>query len=323
MPDPGEIDTIDMIEDEDVVITLTHFGYIKRMPEGAYKMQKRGGRGVQGMQRREEDFVEDIYVVSTHDDLLFFTDKGRIYSLKAYEIPESSRQARGLAIVNLVQLEKDEKISAIIPLKKDEEGGYLSMLTEKGIYKRTSLDEFKNISKRGLKAINLKDDDKVIGVRRTSGDEKIACVTKQGKILIFDEKTTRAMSRTAMGVIAMKLNKDDSIVSIEVARKDTSLLMITEHGYGKKTAFEEFKVQARNGKGMICYKVTQKTGPIVVAKSVEEEDEIMIISLKGVIIRIDSDSISELGRNTQGVILMKQADDKVASASKFVSSVEE
>ena len=323
MPDPGEIDTIDMIEDEDVVITLTHFGYIKRMPEGAYKMQKRGGRGVQGMQRREEDFVEDIYVVSTHDDLLFFTDKGRIYSLKAYEIPESSRQARGLAIVNLVQLEKDEKISAIIPLKKDEEGGYLSMLTEKGIYKRTSLDEFKNISKRGLKAINLKDDDKVIGVRRTSGDEKIACVTKQGKILIFDEKTTRAMSRTAMGVIAMKLNKDDSIVSIEVARKDTSLLMITEHGYGKKTAFEEFKVQARNGKGMICYKVTQKTGPIVVAKSVEEEDEIMIISLKGVIISIDSDSISELGRNTQGVILMKQADDKVASASKFVSSVEE
>lgn len=323
MPDPGEIDTIDMIEDEDVVITLTHFGYIKRMPEGAYKMQKRGGRGVQGMQRREEDFVEDIYVVSTHDDLLFFTDKGRIYSLKAYEIPESSRQARGLAIVNLVQLEKDEKISAIIPLKKDEEGGYLSMLTEKGIYKRTSLDEFKNISKRGLKAINLKDDDKVIGVRRTSGDEKIACVTKQGKILIFDEKTTRAMSRTAMGVIAMKLNKDDSIVSIEVARKDTSLLMITEHGYGKKTAFEEFKVQARNGKGMICYKVTQKTGPIVVAKSVEEEDEIMIISLKGVIIRIDSDSINELGRNTQGVILMKQADDKVASASKFVSSVEE
>lgn len=323
MPDPGEIDTIDMIEDEDVVITLTHFGYIKRMPEGAYKMQKRGGKGVQGMQRRDEDFVEDIYVVSTHDDLLFFTDKGRIYSLKAYEIPESSRQARGLAIVNLVQLEKDEKISAIIPIKRDEEGGYLSMLTEQGIYKRTSLDEFKNIKKRGLKAINLKDDDKVIGVRRTAGDEKIACVTKLGKILIFDEKTTRAMSRTAMGVIAMKLNKDDCIVSIEVAKKDTSLLMITENGYGKKTAFDEFKVQARNGKGMICYKVTGKTGPIVVAKAVEEEDEIMIISLKGVIIRIDSDSINELGRNTQGVILMKQADDKVASASKFVSSVEE
>lgn len=323
MPDPGEIDTIDMIEDEDVVITLTHFGYIKRMPEGAYKMQKRGGKGVQGMQRRDEDFVEDIYVVSTHDDLLFFTDKGRVYAIKAYEIPESSRQARGLAIVNLVQLEKDEKISAIIPIKRDEEGGYLSMLTEQGIYKRTSLDEFKNIKKRGLKAINLKDDDKVIGVRRTAGDEKIACVTKMGKILIFDEKTTRAMSRTAMGVIAMKLNKDDCIVSIEVADKKTSLLMITEHGYGKKTAFDEFKVQARNGKGMICYKVTEKTGPIVVAKAVEEEDEIMIISLKGVIIRIDSDSINELGRNTQGVILMKQADDKVASASKFVSSVEE
>lgn len=323
MPDPGEIDTIDMIEDEDVVITLTHFGYIKRMPEGAYKMQKRGGKGVQGMQRRDEDFVEDIYVVSTHDDLLFFTDKGRVYAIKAYEIPESSRQARGLAIVNLVQLEKDEKISAIIPIKRDEEGGYLSMLTEQGIYKRTSLDEFKNIKKRGLKAINLKDDDKVIGVRRTAGDEKIACVTKMGKILIFDEKTTRAMSRTAMGVIAMKLNKDDCIVSIEVADKKTSLLMITENGYGKKTAFDEFKVQARNGKGMICYKVTEKTGPIVVAKAVEEEDEIMIISLKGVIIRIDSDSINELGRNTQGVILMKQADDKVASASKFVSSVEE
>ena len=323
MPDPGEIDTIDMIEDEDVVITLTHFGYIKRMPEGAYKMQKRGGKGVQGMQRRDEDFVEDIYVVSTHDDLLFFTDKGRIYSIKAYEIPESSRQARGLAIVNLVQLEKDEKISAIIPLKKDEEGGFLSMLTQEGIYKRVSLDEFKNIRKRGLKAINLRDEDKVVGVRRTSGEENIVCVTKQGKFLMFDEKTTRPSSRIAMGVKAMKLNKDDIIVSIEVARKGTSLLMITENGYGKKTSFDEFKVQARNGKGMICYKVTSKTGPIVVAKSVEEEDEIMIISLKGVIIRIDSDSINELGRNTQGVILMKQADDKVASASKFVSSVEE
>lgn len=316
----GEIDIEDVIQKEDVVITLTHFGYIKRMPEGTYKPQKKGGRGVQALTTREEDFVEDLYITSTHDTLLFFTDFGRVYSLKAYEIPESGRQAKGSAVVNLLKLEKDEKISAIIPVGEFKEGTYLSMLTENGIYKRVDIAEFENIRKKGINAIKIDDEDRLIGVKISSGKDKIAVITKKGMALIFEEKSVRKLGRSAKGVKAISLREGDKAVGMELADDEKDILLITENGFGKKTPYKDFRLQNRGGKGLIAYKLSKDTGSLISAKTVEEGDEIMMITQKGNIIRIFEEDVRELSRNTKGVIVMRMKEDKIVAVAKYVGS---
>ncbi len=313
-----EINMEDMIEDEDVVITLTHFGYIKRMPEGTYRPQKRGGRGVIALSKREEDFVEDLYITSTHSTILFFTSKGRVFSLKAYEIPEGSRIARGTAIVNLLSLNPDERVSAIIPLYKHNPQGYLVMATRDGTVKKTELSQFENIRKTGIIGITLRDDDELISVKLTDGEEDLILVTKKGMAIRFNEKDVRDMGRTAMGVKGISLKKDDLVVSMEIVEKDKHLLVISEKGFGKRTLLDEYKTQIRGGKGLITYSIKEKTGDIVSARVVSDQDEIMIISLNGTIIRLGIKDISIMGRNTQGVTLMRMKDDKVVAVAQYI-----
>ncbi|NMA48852.1 MAG: DNA gyrase subunit A, partial [Tissierellia bacterium] len=313
-----EINMEDMIEDEDVVITLTHFGYIKRMPEGTYRPQKRGGRGVIALSKREEDFVEDLYITSTHSTILFFTSKGRVFSLKAYEIPEGSRTARGTAIVNLLSLNPDERVSAIIPLYKHNPEGYLVMATRDGTVKKTELNQFENIRKTGIIGITLRDDDELISVKLTDGEEDLILVTQKGMAIRFNEKDVRDMGRTAMGVKGVSLKKKDLVVSMEIVEKDKHLLVISEKGFGKRTPLDEYKTQIRGGKGLITYSIKEKTGDIVSARVVSDQDEIMIISLNGTIIRLGIKDISIMGRNTQGVTLMRMKDDKVVAVAQYI-----
>jgi DNA gyrase subunit A len=300
-----EINIEDMIEEEDVVITLTHFGYIKRMPEGTYRPQKRGGRGVIALSKKDEDFVEDLYITSTHSTILFFTNKGKVYSLKAYEIPEGSRTSRGTAIVNLLQLNADEKISAIIPLYKQDPDSNLVMVTREGIIKKTELNQFVNIRKNGLIAISLHEGDELISVRLTDGNQDLIIVTHGGMAIRFHETDVRNMGRTAMGVKAMTLNEGDAIVSMEIVEDDKHLLVISEKGFGKRTKLSEYKAQNRGGKGLITYSIKEKTGEIVSAKVVSEQDEVMMITMNGTIIRLAIKDITIMGRNTQGVTLMR------------------
>ena len=313
-----EINIEDMIEEEDVVITLTHFGYIKRMPEGTYRPQKRGGRGVIALSKKDEDFVEDLYITSTHSTILFFTNKGKVYSLKAYEIPEGSRTSRGTAIVNLLQLNADEKISAIIPLYKQDPDSNLVMITREGTIKKTELDQFVNIRKTGLIAISLHEGDELISVRLTDGNQDLIVVTHGGMAIRFHETDVRTMGRTAMGVKAMTLNEGDAIVSMEIVEDDKHLLVISEKGFGKRTELSEYKAQNRGGKGLITYSIKEKTGEIVSAKVVSEQDEVMMITMNGTIIRLAIKDITVMGRNTQGVTLMRTKEDRIVAVARYM-----
>lgn len=319
MPSQDEINIEDMIEEEDVVITLTHFGYIKRLPEDTYKIQKRGGRGITAITTREEDFVEHLFITSTHDTILFFTNEGRVFALKAYEIPEGKRQSKGMAIINLLNLSGSEKINAVIPIKEYDPESNLVFVTKKGIVKKTRFEQFKNIRKNGLIAINLKEDDELISVRKTHGNREFILVTKDGMSIRFHEKDVREMGRTATGVKAIKLNEGDQVVGMDLVEEGKYLLVVSENGYGKRTSLEEYKTQTRGGKGIKTYHVKDKTGPLVSAKVVDISDEIMLISMAGVIIRLSVEDISEMGRNTQGVTLMRiEGEDKVVAVAKYI-----
>jgi len=301
-----EIDIEDLIKEEDCVITLTHFGYIKRLPADTYRSQKRGGKGITGITTREEDFVENIFISSTHHYILFFTNKGKTYRLKAYEVPEAGRQAKGMAIVNLLQLDPDEKITAVIPIKEYTDGAYLLMATRNGVIKKTSLMEYANIRKAGLQGISLRENDELIDVRLTDGTNKVVIVTRQGMSITFDEKDVRPIGRVSQGVRGIELGNEDYVIGMEpIVSNDVFLLAITENGFGKRTEVEEYRVQTRGGKGVLTYKVTDKTGEVVGIKIVDDNDDIILISSDGTIIRLSVKDVSVLGRNTQGVTLMR------------------
>lgn len=315
-----EISIEDMIKEEKVVITLTHFGYIKRLPEDTYKAQRRGGKGITGLTTREEDFVEDIFVTSTHDHILFFTNKGKVYKLRAFEIPEAKRQAKGTAIINLLQLDMNEKITAVIPIKEFNPGDYLVFATRGGLIKKTGLNEFDNIRKNGLIAINLREEDELIEVKKTNGEDELILVTAHGMSIRFSEKDVRNMGRSAMGVKAITLKEGDKLVAMDLVQEENDLLVITEKGYGKRTPISEYRAQTRGGKGIKTYNVKDRTGDIIGAKVVNINDEVMLISVSGTIIRLKVSDISQMGRSTQGVTLMKiSEDDKVVSIAKVAA----
>ena len=315
----GEIDVEDLIKEEQSVITLTHFGYIKRMPVDTYKSQKRGGKGITGIATREEDFVKQIFTASTHDIILFFSNKGKLYRLKGYEVPEAGRTAKGTAIVNLLSLDPGEKISAVIPINNFSEGKYLLMGTKNGLIKKTALTEYNSARKTGLLAITLKDDDELIDVRLTDGEDNVVMVTKKGMSITFDEKDVRPVGRTAQGVIGIRLDEDDSVIGMEsiISNIKGTLLAITENGFGKRTELEEYRVQNRGGRGVITYKVTPKTGDIVGIRIATDEEDVMLITDNGTIIRLTVKDISILGRATQGVTLMRTNEGKVVSIEKI------
>ena len=315
----GEIDVEDLIKEEQSVITLTHFGYIKRMPVDTYKSQKRGGKGITGIATRKEDFVKQIFTASTHDIILFFSNKGKLYRLKGYEVPEAGRTAKGTAIVNLLSLDPGEKISAVIPINNFSEGKYLLMGTKNGLIKKTALTEYNSARKTGLLAITLKDDDELIDVRLTDGEDNVVMVTKKGMSITFDEKDVRPVGRTAQGVIGIRLDEDDSVIGMEsiISNIKGTLLAITENGFGKRTELEEYRVQNRGGRGVITYKVTPKTGDIVGIRIATDEEDVMLITDNGTIIRLNVKDISILGRATQGVTLMRTNEGKVVSIEKI------
>ena len=304
--DDDEITVEDLIKRENTVITMTKIGYIKRMTVDNFKSQNRGGKGIKGMATIEDDYIEDMLMTTTHHYLLFFTNMGKVYRIKAYEIPESSRTARGTAIVNLLHLEPGEKITAMIPLAEYEEDKYLFMATRKGMVKKTSVMEYQNIRKSGLLAITLRDDDELIEVKCTDKTNDVFLVTKYGQCIRFNERDVRSTGRTSMGVIGMNLDDGDEIVGMQLDIQGEALLIISENGLGKRTDISEFAVQHRGGKGVKCYKITEKTGNVIGAKSVNEGQEIMLITTGGIIIRMSVDSISMLGRITSGVKLISK-----------------
>ena len=322
----GEIDIEDLIKEEQSVVALTHFGYIKRMPIDTYRSQRRGGKGITGIATREDDFVKEIFTASTHDMILFFTNKGKLYKLRGYEIPEAGRTARGTAIVNLLSLDPGEKVSAVIPLQNFAEGKYLLMATKNGLIKKTALKEYDTTRKTGLQGITLKDEDELIAVRLTDGQDNVVLVTRNGMCITFDEKDVRPIGRVAQGVIGIRLDKDDEVIGMEsvIAGGKTTLLAITENGFGKRTELDEYRVQIRGGKGVITYKITQKTGKLVGVRIATEDDDVMLITDKGTIIRINVKDISVLGRSTQGVTLMRTNDGgKVVSIETLKPDMED
>ncbi len=300
-----DVDYEDLIEEEDCVITMTHFGYIKRIPANTYKSQHRGGRGVSGLSTREEDFVEDLIVASSHDYLLFFTNMGRMYKIKAYRIAESSRTAKGTAIVNILPLEKDEHVTAMIPMREFEEGKYLTMVTKRGFVKKTALNDYASNRKGGLIAIGLREDDELISVNLTDGSQSIIIGTKKGMCIRFAETDVRPMGRGATGVTGIRMKDEDYVIGASVCDDEAVLLTITENGFGKKTPVSEYKIQFRGGKGVTGYKITDKTGLIAGMSIVTNDNDVMIITTEGVVIRTDVAEISEFGRVTQGVRVMK------------------
>ena len=306
----GEIDVEDLIKEEQTVVALTHFGYIKRMPIDTYKSQRRGGKGITGIATREEDFVKQIFTASTHDTILFFTNKGKLYHLRGYEIPEAGRTAKGTAIVNLLSLDAGEKVSAVIPIQNFAEGKYLLMATKNGLIKKTALKEYDSTRKTGLQGITLKEDDELIGVRLTDGQDNVVLVTRNGMCITFDEKDVRPIGRVSQGVIGIRLDEDDEVIGMEsvIAGGKATLLAITENGFGKRTELDEYRVQNRGGKGVVTYKITLKTGKLVGVRIASEEDDVMLITDTGTIIRINVKDISVLGRSTQGVTLMRTSD---------------
>ncbi|MBR3325529.1 MAG: DNA gyrase subunit A [Clostridia bacterium] len=322
----GEFTEEDLIKDEQSIIALTHFGYIKRMPLDTYRSQRRGGKGITGITTREEDFVKQIFSASTHDTILFFSNKGRLFRLRGFEIPEGSRTARGTAIVNLLSLDSGEKIAAVIPINKFDEEKYLLMATRNGIIKKTPLKEYDSSKKTGLISITLKENDELIDVRFTDGKNDVVLVTEKGLCITFNENDVRPIGRTAQGVLGIRLGKEDKVIGMEpiIDRANGTLLAITENGFGKRTELEEYRVQARGGKGVLTYKITQKTGIIVGIRITDEEDDVMLITDKGTLIRIKASEISVLGRNTQGVTLMRTNDGgKVVSIETIKEEEEE
>ena len=317
--DVFDISMEDLIPVENTVITLTHMGYIKRMTIDNFKSQHRGGKGIKGMQTIEEDYIEDLFMATTHHYLMFFTNKGRVYRIKAYQIPESGRTSRGTAIVNLLQLLPEEKITAVISLREYKEDTYLFMATKNGLVKKTSITEYMNIRKTGLQAINLREDDDLIEVKVTDDEKNILLVTRQGMCIMFKETDVRPTGRTSMGVRGMNLSFDDEVIGMQLNTQGEELLLVSEFGMGKRTSIEEFGIQHRGGKGVKCYKITEKTGNVVGAKAVHEDQEVMLITNEGIIIRIEVSGISVLGRITSGVKLMNLDHTKdivVASIAK-------
>ena len=321
----GELEVEDLIKEEQMVVSFTKFGYIKRVPVDTYKSQRRGGRGIQGMATREEDFVKDIFTTSTLDTILFFTNLGKTYRLRGYEVPEAGRTAKGTAIGNLLDLEPGEKVSAVIPIQNFAEGKYITMATKNAIIKKTALTEYSSIRRHGVKGIILAEDDRVIDVRLTDGEDNIVLVTKKGMCTTFGEKNVRPMGRNARGVKGMKLNEGDEVIGMEpiVQGGKATLLAITENGFGKRTDLEEYRVTGRGGKGVITYKVTPKTGDIVGIKIVNGDEDVMLITDTGTVIRLRVAEISILGRSTQGVTLMKTNDGKVVSITTLEHEEEE
>lgn len=312
-----------MIEDEDLiprensVLTLTHNGYIKRLPANTYRSQRRGGRGVQGMGTNEDDFVEHLMYASTHDTILFFTSKGKTFKAKGYEIPEFGRTAKGLPIVNLLNVDKDEKVTAMIRVPSYEEDAYFIFTTKTGVTKRTSLSHFANIRTNGLIAISLREDDELISVRLTDGTKEIIIGTHQGMLVRFKEQDIRAMGRNAAGVRGIRLRDDDYVVGMEILEEGQEILVVTEKGYGKRTSEEEYRLQTRGGVGIKTCQITDKNGPVVAVKAVTGEEDIMLITINGMLIRMDVNDISQIGRSTQGVRLIRLADEEfVATVAK-------
>ena len=320
--DEFDISMEDLIPRDNTIIAMTRLGYIKRMTVDNFKAQNRGGKGIKGMQTIEDDFIEDLLMTNTHHYLNFFTNFGRVYRLKAYEIPEAGRTARGTAIINLLQLAPGEKISAMIPIKEYDENKNLFMVTKRGIVKKTSLMEFSNVRKNGLTAINLRDDDELIEVKSTEADSEIFLVTKQGMCIRFKETDVRPTGRASMGVIGMNLDPGDDVVGMQMQSQGDSLLFVSENGMGKRTMMEEFSIQKRGGKGVKCYKITEKTGDVVGVKAVNDEQEIMMITTEGIIIQLRAQDISTLGRITSGVKLINLDDGiKVAQIAKVREKV--
>ena len=322
--DEFDINMEDLIPVSDTVITMTHLGYIKRMTPDNFRSQNRGGKGIKGMQTLDEDFIEEIFMSTTHNYLMFFTSFGRVYRMKAYEIPEAGRTARGTAIINLLHLQPGEKISAVIPIKEWNDDAYLVMATKNGVIKKTPMSDYNNIRKTGLQAIVLRDDDELIEVKVTDGERKIILVTENGMSICFDEKDIRITGRVSMGVIGIKLDEGDEVVAMQLDIQGEYLLIVSENGLGKRTLISEFHPQNRNGKGLKCYKITEKTGKVIGAKAVNEDDEIMMITNEGIVIRTDCASISVLKRITSGVKLMHVDSEngiKVANIAKVREQV--
>ncbi len=316
--DEDDISMEDMIPDEDTVIAMTRLGYVKRMTPDNFRSQHRGGKGIKGMQTIDDDFIEELFMTTTHHYLMFFTNKGRVYRMKAYEIPEASRTARGTAIVNLLQLQPEERISAVISLKEYNDTQYLMMATKSGIVKKTKLNEYANIRKTGIQAITLRDDDELIEVKRTEGDSEVLLVSKNGMCIRFREQDVRSTGRSSMGVIGMNLVEDE-VVAMQLVSQGKYMLFVSENGLGKLTEIDEFTNQYRGGKGVKCYKIMEKSGCLVGAKALDEDREIMIITTEGILIRMPVSGISVLGRNTTGVKLINldaNKDIKVASIAK-------
>ncbi|ADL49798.1 DNA gyrase subunit A [Clostridium cellulovorans] len=320
----NDINIEDLIQEHKVVVTLTRAGYIKRIAESTYSAQKRGGKGIQAATTKEDDIVENIFVTSTHDHILFFSNFGRVYTLKGYEIPEAGRTAKGTNVINLLLLRPEEKIQAVITLSEFEKSQYLVFGTKKGIIKKTTLEDFSNIRKNGLNAVGLREDDELISVRLSSGEDQIIMVTQNGYSIRFKEEDVRPMGRTATGVKGISLRDEDNVVSMEIVDESMDILVVSENGYGKRTPIGEYKCQNRGGMGIITYKVSEKTGKVVAATMVNDEHEIMIINSADIVIRINSKEISTTGRSAMGVTLMRNNDEtKVLAIAKVISDDEE
>lgn len=324
--DEGEFDEEDLVEEENVTITFTHLGYIKRVPADTYKAQKRGGKGITGVTTRDNDFVKDLVMTSTHDNLMFFTNTGKAHKIKAYEIPEATRTARGTPAINFLNLLQRERITAVIPVKEFSEDKYLIAITKNGLIKKTALNEFDTKRTTGLIAINLKDEDELIAIKQSTGSNNIIIVTKKGKCISFSEKDVRPMGRIASGVRAIKLDKDDEVVSMELVEPEQQLMVVTENGFGKRTPVEEYKIQVRGGKGLLTYDKAKfsKTGALIGAMVIDESDEILMINSDGIIIRIRASEVSILGRATQGVKIMKVDEgSKIVAIAKAIRDDED
>ena len=319
-----DLDIEDMIEEHEVAVTITHFGYIKRLPADTYKSQRRGGRGITALQTREEDFVEHLFITSTHNYMLFFTNKGKMYKLKTYEIPEAGRQAKGTALVNLLQLDADEKVSAVIKIKDFDDGKYLIFMTKNGTVKKSLLKDYDTNRNTGLLAISLLDDNELISVKHSRGTTELITVTRKGMSIKFSEEDVRSMGRTAMGVRGINLSAGDFVVGMDIIEEGAYLLVVSEQGYGKRTPVADYRIQTRGGKGILTYKVAPKTGKLVGMKVVKENDEVMLINMTGVVIRLNVNEVSEQGRSTQGVKLMRIGEkDVLVSMAKISGELEE
>lgn len=321
--DEDHIVDADLIPEEDVVITLTHDGYIKRLPVTTYRSQKRGGRGIQGIGTKDDDFVEHLFITSSHDYIMFFTSKGKVYRLKGYEIPDLNRTAKGTPIINLIQIEKGERVTTVIPVKEFREDHYLFFATKKGIIKKTELSSFENIRKVGLIAVNLREDDELIGVRLTDGEQEIIMGTRKGMSVRFKEDDVRTIGRNATGVKGIKLDPDDDVIDMDVVKQNAEVLIVTAKGYGKRTPIEEYRIQSRGGKGIKTHNVTDRSGNVVCLKVVQADEDLMIITTGGILIRTEIKGISVMGRYTQGVKLIRLGDNEEVGSVAIVAPNEE